>query len=136
MLAIRDQVAPPTLNLDNPSAGCGDIDLVPHKAKERPMRRRAVELVRLRRHQRVADPRAGLTLSADAGDAAPRSAGADALTLAHPRLLVVLVGAVGWGAVRAFLARARPARRSRDVVDRSAARALDEHRRRAGTRRA
>ena len=35
ILAIRDQVVPPTLNLDNPSDGCGDIDLVPHRAKER-----------------------------------------------------------------------------------------------------
>jgi len=34
ILAIRDQVAPPTLNLDDPSEGC-DIDLVPHKAKPR-----------------------------------------------------------------------------------------------------
>jgi 3-oxoacyl-[acyl-carrier-protein] synthase II len=34
ILAMRDQVAPPTLNLDNPSEGC-DIDLVPHKAKPR-----------------------------------------------------------------------------------------------------
>ncbi|MEE8394313.1 MAG: beta-ketoacyl-ACP synthase II [Rhodospirillales bacterium] len=34
MLAMRDQVAPPTLNLDNPSEGC-DIDLIPHQAKER-----------------------------------------------------------------------------------------------------
>jgi 3-oxoacyl-[acyl-carrier-protein] synthase II len=34
ILAIRDQVAPPTLNLDNPSAGC-DLDLVPHTAKQR-----------------------------------------------------------------------------------------------------
>ena len=34
ILALRDQVAPPTLNLDNPSDGC-DIDLVPHKAKPR-----------------------------------------------------------------------------------------------------
>ena len=34
ILAIRDGVVPPTLNLDNPSEGC-DIDLVPHKAKER-----------------------------------------------------------------------------------------------------
>jgi 3-oxoacyl-[acyl-carrier-protein] synthase II len=37
LLAIRDQVVPPTLNLDNPSEGC-DIDLVPHKAKERKVR--------------------------------------------------------------------------------------------------
>ncbi|RAU22211.1 beta-ketoacyl-[acyl-carrier-protein] synthase II [Paramagnetospirillum kuznetsovii] len=34
LLAMRDQIVPPTLNLDNPSDGC-DIDLVPHKAKER-----------------------------------------------------------------------------------------------------
>ena len=34
ILALRDQVAPPTLNLDDPSPGC-DIDLVAHKAKER-----------------------------------------------------------------------------------------------------
>jgi 3-oxoacyl-[acyl-carrier-protein] synthase II len=37
ILALRDGVVPPTLNLDNPSPGC-DIDLVPHKAKERPVR--------------------------------------------------------------------------------------------------
>jgi 3-oxoacyl-[acyl-carrier-protein] synthase II len=34
LLAIRDNIAPPTLNLDDPSEGC-DIDLVPHKAKSR-----------------------------------------------------------------------------------------------------
>jgi 3-oxoacyl-[acyl-carrier-protein] synthase II len=34
ILAIRDQIAPPTLNLDDPSDGC-DIDLVAHKAKAR-----------------------------------------------------------------------------------------------------
>jgi 3-oxoacyl-[acyl-carrier-protein] synthase II len=34
ILALRDGVVPPTLNLDNPSEGC-DIDLVPHVAKER-----------------------------------------------------------------------------------------------------
>ena len=38
ILAIRDQIVPPTLNLDNPSEGCGDVDLVPHKAKEREVR--------------------------------------------------------------------------------------------------
>jgi len=32
ILAIRDQVAPPTINLDNPDEGC-DIDLVPHTAR-------------------------------------------------------------------------------------------------------
>ncbi|MCZ6885466.1 MAG: beta-ketoacyl-ACP synthase II, partial [Alphaproteobacteria bacterium] len=36
ILAIRNGIAPPTLNLDNPSDGC-DIDLVPLQAKERPI---------------------------------------------------------------------------------------------------
>ena len=35
LLAIRDQIAPPTLNLDNPSPGCEGVDLVPKQAKER-----------------------------------------------------------------------------------------------------
>ena len=33
-LAIRDQVAPPTINLDNPEPGC-DMNLVPNTAQER-----------------------------------------------------------------------------------------------------
>ncbi|WP_422671008.1 beta-ketoacyl-ACP synthase II [Billgrantia pellis] len=33
VLAIRDQVAPPTINLDNPQEGC-DLDYVPHNARE------------------------------------------------------------------------------------------------------
>jgi len=37
ILAMRDQVAPPTLNLVDPSDGC-DIDLVALKAKPRPIR--------------------------------------------------------------------------------------------------
>ncbi|HEX6014164.1 MAG TPA: beta-ketoacyl-ACP synthase II [Geminicoccaceae bacterium] len=37
ILAIRDQVVPPTLNLEHPSEGCGDVDLVPNRAKERPV---------------------------------------------------------------------------------------------------
>jgi 3-oxoacyl-[acyl-carrier-protein] synthase II len=35
MLAMRDQIVPPTLNLDNPSDSCAGVDLVPHVAKER-----------------------------------------------------------------------------------------------------
>ncbi|GGE13999.1 3-oxoacyl-[acyl-carrier-protein] synthase 2 [Polymorphobacter glacialis] len=35
LLAMRDQVAPPTLNLDNPSDACIGVDLVPHVAKQR-----------------------------------------------------------------------------------------------------
>ncbi len=34
-LSIRDQIVPPTLNLDNPEDGTEKIDLVPHKAKEK-----------------------------------------------------------------------------------------------------
>ncbi len=34
ILAIRDNILPPTLNLENPSEGC-DIDLVPNHARER-----------------------------------------------------------------------------------------------------
>jgi len=35
LLAMRDGVVPPTLNLDNPSENCAGVDLVPHVAKER-----------------------------------------------------------------------------------------------------
>ena len=34
LLAIRDNVAPPTINLDNPDEGC-DLDYVPHNAREK-----------------------------------------------------------------------------------------------------
>ncbi len=30
VLAIKDQIAPPTINLDNPDEGC-DLNYVPHK---------------------------------------------------------------------------------------------------------
>ena len=36
-LAVKRGVAPPTLNLDNPSEGC-DINLVAHEAQERKIR--------------------------------------------------------------------------------------------------
>jgi len=36
ILAIRDQVAPPTINLENPDEGC-DLDFVPHQAKPMPI---------------------------------------------------------------------------------------------------
>src|SRR6186713_308348 len=38
ILALRDQIVPPTLNLDNPSPNCEGVDLVPHKAKARNVR--------------------------------------------------------------------------------------------------
>ena len=37
ILAMRDGVVPPTLNLDNSSVD-SDIDLVPHQAKEHPVK--------------------------------------------------------------------------------------------------
>ena len=37
-LALRHNIVPPTLNLENPSEGC-DIDLAPKVAKERPIRK-------------------------------------------------------------------------------------------------
>lgn len=33
VLAVKDQVAPPTINLDNPGEGC-DLDYVPHEARQ------------------------------------------------------------------------------------------------------
>ena len=38
ILAMRDQIVPPTLNLDNPSESCEGVDLVPHIAKKRKVR--------------------------------------------------------------------------------------------------
>jgi len=38
ILAMRDSVVPPTLNLTNPSESCLGVDLVPLKARERPVR--------------------------------------------------------------------------------------------------
>jgi len=38
VLALRDQIVPPTLNLDNPDEGTEGVDLVPHTAKNREVR--------------------------------------------------------------------------------------------------
>ena len=38
ILAIRDQIVPPTLNLDDPDEGTEGVDLVPHIAKKRKVR--------------------------------------------------------------------------------------------------
>jgi len=38
ILAMRDQIVPPTLNLDDPSDSCQGVDLVPHSAKQRSVR--------------------------------------------------------------------------------------------------
>jgi 3-oxoacyl-[acyl-carrier-protein] synthase II len=36
VLAIKDQVAPPTINLDEPDEGC-DLDFVPHEPRKMPI---------------------------------------------------------------------------------------------------
>ena len=51
ILAMRDQICPPTLNLDNPSVET-KIDLVPHKAEKARNSRGLVELVRIWRDKR------------------------------------------------------------------------------------
>lgn len=38
ILAIKHDLVPPTLNLDNPEEDCAGVDLVPHQAKERPVK--------------------------------------------------------------------------------------------------
>jgi 3-oxoacyl-[acyl-carrier-protein] synthase II len=38
ILAIRDQIVPPTINLDNPSDSCEGVDLVPKVARQRPVK--------------------------------------------------------------------------------------------------
>jgi 3-oxoacyl-[acyl-carrier-protein] synthase II len=37
-LALRDGIVPPTINLDEVDPECRDIDLVPHEAREVPIR--------------------------------------------------------------------------------------------------
>ena len=37
LLAMRDGIAPPTINLDHPGEGC-DLDYVPNTAREMPIR--------------------------------------------------------------------------------------------------
>ncbi len=62
ILAIRDNVAPPTINYHTPDPDC-DLDYVPNTARQLADRCRAVELVRVRWHERLADlpPLQGLT---------------------------------------------------------------------------
>ena len=52
-LAIRHQIAPPTINLDEPDPAC-DLDYAANAKRPMKIDVRAVELVRLRRHERDA----------------------------------------------------------------------------------
>ena len=58
MLAIRDDIAPPTLNLDNPVGRDGDRSRAAQGQEARDQHG-TVELVRIRRHQCLADPAQG-----------------------------------------------------------------------------
>ena len=51
ILAIRDGVVPPTINLDDPDDGL-DLDVAAHKPRQLDDPGRAEQLVRLRRPQR------------------------------------------------------------------------------------
>ena len=52
VLALREQIVPPTMNLETPGEGC-DLDFVPNTPRKVADGVRDVEFVRLRRHQRV-----------------------------------------------------------------------------------
>ena len=54
VLALDRGVLPPTINLDNPDPEC-DLDYIPHTARKASGGRRHVQLVRLRRHERLPD---------------------------------------------------------------------------------
>ena len=51
-LAVKHQMVPPTINLEHPDPEC-DLDYVPHTGAPARHRVRAVELLRLRRHERA-----------------------------------------------------------------------------------
>ena len=53
VLAVKHQVIPPTINYEFPDPEC-DLDYVPEPEARGEDRIRAVELVRLRRHERGA----------------------------------------------------------------------------------
>ena len=52
VLALRDQIVPPTMNLDHPGEGC-DLDFVPQQGAQGADGLRHVEFLRLRRDQRL-----------------------------------------------------------------------------------
>ena len=54
VLALRDQILPPTINQETPDPAC-DLDYVPNHARKAEVDLRAFEFVRLRRHERLVD---------------------------------------------------------------------------------
>ena len=54
VLALRDQILPPTINLENQDPDTAGMDFVPNHARKASARIRHVELVRLRRDKRRA----------------------------------------------------------------------------------
>ena len=56
VLALRDGVIPPTINLDNPDPQC-DLDYTPNVAREQQLTAAHVQQLRLRRPQRLGDRR-------------------------------------------------------------------------------
>ena len=57
LLAIRDNVLPPTINYENPDPDC-DLDYIPNVGPRGPLRRRADQQLRLRRPEHLAPGRA------------------------------------------------------------------------------
>ena len=53
VLALRDQILPPTINLENPDPDTKEMDFVPNQARKA-SRIRHVQFLRVRRHQRRA----------------------------------------------------------------------------------
>jgi len=51
VLAIRDQIAPPTINYENPDPEC-DLDYVPNVARPMVIEHALSNFLRIRRHQR------------------------------------------------------------------------------------
>ena len=54
VLAIRDQIAPPTINHEHPDLDC-DLDYVPNHARPMKIDYALIQFFRIRRHQRVPD---------------------------------------------------------------------------------
>ena len=52
VLALRDQILPPTINYETPDPAC-DLDYIPNVARKAHVTYALSQLLRLRRHQRL-----------------------------------------------------------------------------------